>query len=117
MKLSTIHYMNHISEIPNLGSYDFVASALTSWQFDVMLAYIQSHQLTNGGLIVEAIPFIDVVKYRLSEDQVLKYEGLFNGVYFCQSRKQPYVCSHGEKLIQCFGYDLCPIYHCDYYQT
>ena len=62
MKLSTIHYINHISEIPNLGSYDFVASVLTSWQFDVMLAYMQSHQLTNGVLIVEAIPFIDVVK-------------------------------------------------------
>ncbi len=98
MKLSTIHYINHISEIPSLGSYDFVASVLTSWQFDVMLAYIQSHQLTNGVLIVEAIPFIDVVKYRLSEEQVLKYEGLFNGVYFCQSREQPYKIGN---LIKC----------------
>lgn len=90
MKTSIIHHINHISEIPNLGCYDFVTSILTSWQFDVAVAYIQSHHLNNGILIVESVPFADAVKYRLSEEQVLKYEGLFKGIYFCRNRKQPY---------------------------
>lgn len=90
MSINKIHHISQISEIPNLGCYDFVTSILTSWQFDVALAYIQSHHLNNGILIVEAVPFSDVVKFRLSEEQVLKYEGLFDGIYFCRNRKQPY---------------------------
>lgn len=98
MSKAKVQHINLISEISNIDQCDFVASVLTSWQFDVAVAYIQSHHLNNGILIVEAVPFSDIVKYRLSEEQVLKYEGLFDGIYFCRSRKQPYQIGN---LIRC----------------
>lgn len=98
MNTDKIHHINYISEITNLDRCDFIASVLTSWQFDVAVAYIQSHHLNKGILIVEAVPFSDVVKYRLSEDQVLMYENLFEDIYFCKSRKQPYQIGN---LIKC----------------
>lgn len=90
MRLSHIQHINYVSEVTNISEYDFVASVLTSWQFDVLIAYIQSHHLANGVLIVEAVPFSDTIKFRLSEEQVLCYENLFAEIYFCRYRKQPY---------------------------
>ena len=98
MKKAIIQTIDNISEISNISQYDFIVSVLTSWQFDVALAYLRSHRLNNGVLIVETVPFSDVVRYRLSEEQVLKYEGLFSGIYFCQNRKQPYQIGN---LIKC----------------
>lgn len=88
--MSKICHINFLSEIPNLNKYDFIVSILTSWQFDVALAYIQSHKLTNGILIVESVPFSNSIKYRLTEEQVSFYEIYFERIYFCRNRKQPY---------------------------
>lgn len=88
--MAKIQYINHISEIPNLKDARFIANILTSWQFDVALAYIQSHNLTNGILIVEAVPFANPVKFRLTEEQVSLYSEFFDSIFFCKNRKHPY---------------------------
>lgn len=85
-----IQYVDYVSDIPILDKCDFIVSVLTSWQFDVAVAYIHTHNLTNGVLIVESVPFANPVKYRITEEQVSIYEGLFEGIYFCKNRKQPY---------------------------
>lgn len=89
-KMTDIQYINHISEIQNIGDAEFIACVLTSWQFDVLLAYLQSHQLKNGILIVEPVPFSDTVKYRLTESQVSLYVEYFDRVFFCRTRTQAY---------------------------
>lgn len=83
-------YIDNISQISDYSKANFVASVLTSWQFDVLVAYLQRHKMDHGILVIEPIPFVEDVKFRLSDKNVLPYSNLFDEIYFCKRRTPPY---------------------------
>jgi hypothetical protein len=82
-----ISAMNEVAAAADLTGINFVATIMTSWQLDNLIAYLRINQLSGGILIVTKAPN---VSYRLSESQVNIYKKCFEHIFFCENRAASY---------------------------
>jgi hypothetical protein len=76
-----IDFKNIRSKIPT--SPPFISFIITSWHFDNLIAFLLSNNLKNGIVFVRPQSNIkNQTKYRLSKENFIGYEYLFETVYF-----------------------------------